>query len=44
VTVTQVSNVPRTINPIKEIAKIAHDHGAVCIVDWRAVDSSHAGT
>jgi len=33
VTVTHVSNVLGTINPIKEISKIAHDHGAVCIVD-----------
>jgi cysteine desulfurase/selenocysteine lyase len=33
VTVTHVSNVLGTINPIKEIAKIAHDHGALCVVD-----------
>jgi cysteine desulfurase/selenocysteine lyase len=33
VTVTHVSNVLGTINPIKEISKIAHEHGAVCIVD-----------
>jgi cysteine desulfurase/selenocysteine lyase len=33
VTVTHVSNVLGTINPIREISKIAHDHGAVCIVD-----------
>ena len=33
VTVTQVSNVLGTINPIREIARIAHRHGALCIVD-----------
>jgi len=33
VTVTHVSNVLGTINPIKEIAEIAHDHGAICVVD-----------
>ncbi|HYS71742.1 MAG TPA: cysteine desulfurase [Thermoplasmata archaeon] len=33
VTVTHVSNVLGTINPIKEIAKIAHEHGAICVVD-----------
>ncbi|MEK5008827.1 cysteine desulfurase [Bacillus sp. FSL K6-3312] len=33
VAVTHVSNVLGTINPIKEIAKIAHDHGAIIVVD-----------
>ena len=33
VAVTQVSNVLGTINPIKEFAKIAHDNGAVIVVD-----------
>lgn len=33
VAVTHASNVLGTINPIKEIAKIAHDHGAVLLVD-----------
>lgn len=33
VSVTQVSNVLGTINPIKEIAKIAHEHNAVIVVD-----------
>ncbi|MFP3715278.1 cysteine desulfurase [Bacillus safensis] len=33
VSVTHVSNVLGTINPIKEIAKIAHDHGAIIVVD-----------
>ena len=33
VTVTHVSNVLGTINPIKEIAEVAHDHGAICVVD-----------
>lgn len=33
VSVTQVSNVLGVINPIKEIAKIAHDNGAVMVVD-----------
>jgi cysteine desulfurase/selenocysteine lyase len=33
VSVMQVSNVLGTINPIKEIAKIAHKHGAVMVVD-----------
>ncbi|MCD2367864.1 cysteine desulfurase [Bacillus sp. BS3(2021)] len=33
VSAAHVSNVLGTINPIKEIAKIAHDNGAVMIVD-----------
>ncbi|MFJ5673178.1 cysteine desulfurase [Bacillus safensis] len=33
VAVTHVSNVLGTINPIKEIAKMAHDHGAIIVVD-----------
>ncbi|MBR0588961.1 cysteine desulfurase [Bacillus sp. FSL W8-0920] len=33
VAVTHVSNVLGTINPIKKIAKIAHDHGAIIVVD-----------
>src|SRR5690625_4836845 len=33
VAVTHVSNVLGTINPIKEIAKIAHENGAVIVVD-----------
>lgn len=33
VSVTYVSNVLGTINPIKEIAKIAHKNGAVMVVD-----------
>jgi cysteine desulfurase/selenocysteine lyase len=33
VSVMQVSNVLGTINPIKEIAKIAHEHGAIMVVD-----------
>jgi cysteine desulfurase/selenocysteine lyase len=33
VSVTHVSNVLGTINPVKEIAKIAHEHGAVMVVD-----------
>jgi len=33
VAVTHVSNVLGTINPIKYIAKIAHDHGAIIVVD-----------
>ncbi|MEH7731001.1 cysteine desulfurase [Bacillus safensis] len=33
VAVTHVSNVLGTINPIKEIAKIAHNHGAIIVVD-----------
>lgn len=33
VAVTQVSNVLGTINPVKEIAQIAHEHGAVMVVD-----------
>src|SRR5699024_270461 len=28
-----VSNVLGTINPVKEVAKIAHEHGAVIVVD-----------
>ncbi|WHY97281.1 cysteine desulfurase [Peribacillus simplex] len=33
VSIMQVSNVLGVINPVKEIAKIAHEHGAVMIVD-----------
>ncbi|APH03784.1 cysteine desulfurase [Bacillus weihaiensis] len=33
VSVMQVSNVLGTINPIKEIAQIAHKHGAIMVVD-----------
>ena len=33
VAVTQVSNVLGLINPVKEIAAIAHKNGAVCVVD-----------
>ncbi len=33
VTVTHVSNVLGTINPIKEIAERAHEVGAICVVD-----------
>lgn len=33
VAVTHVSNVLGTINPVDEIAAIAHEHGAACLVD-----------
>ncbi|WP_121640091.1 cysteine desulfurase [Virgibacillus sp. Bac330] len=33
VAMTHVSNVLGTINPIKEVATIAHDHGAIMVVD-----------
>ncbi|GAB7387127.1 cysteine desulfurase SufS [Bacillaceae bacterium] len=33
VAMTHVSNVLGTINPVKEVAKIAHKHGAVFVVD-----------
>ncbi|MFJ7738112.1 cysteine desulfurase [Lysinibacillus sp. NPDC097287] len=33
VSITMVSNVLGTINPVKEIAKIAHENGAVMVVD-----------
>jgi cysteine desulfurase/selenocysteine lyase len=33
VSIMQVSNVLGVINPVKEIAKIAHDNGAVMVVD-----------
>ena len=33
VTVAHVSNVLGTINPVKEIAKRAHEVGAICVVD-----------
>ncbi|HLO10714.1 MAG TPA: cysteine desulfurase [Pseudoneobacillus sp.] len=33
VSIMQVSNVLGVINPIKEIAKIAHDNGAIMVVD-----------
>ena len=33
VTVTQCSNVLGTINPVQEIAKRAHEAGAICVVD-----------
>jgi cysteine desulfurase/selenocysteine lyase len=33
VSVTEVSNVLGTVNPVKEIAAIAHAHGAIMVVD-----------
>ncbi|MFJ7753016.1 cysteine desulfurase [Peribacillus muralis] len=33
VSIMQVSNVLGVINPVKEIAKIAHEHGAIMVVD-----------
>ncbi|MFC4651977.1 cysteine desulfurase [Lactococcus nasutitermitis] len=33
VSITQVSNVLGTINPVKEIGQIAHEHGAYMVVD-----------
>ncbi len=33
VSVVHVSNVLGTINPVKEIARLAHEAGAICIVD-----------
>ena len=33
VSITYVSNVLGTMNPIKEIAEIAHENGAVMVVD-----------
>ena len=33
VAVTHVSNVLGVINPIKEIAQIAHENGAIMVVD-----------
>lgn len=33
VSVTHVSNVLGTVNPVKDIVKIAHDHGVPCMVD-----------
>lgn len=33
VSITHVSNVLGTINPVREIAKIAHEHGAYMVVD-----------
>lgn len=33
VSVMQVSNVLGSINPVKEIAQIAHEHGAIMVVD-----------
>ncbi|MCU9612841.1 cysteine desulfurase [Caldibacillus lycopersici] len=33
VSLTYISNVLGTINPIKEITKIAHEHGAIMVVD-----------
>ncbi|RUL48048.1 MULTISPECIES: cysteine desulfurase [Lysinibacillus] len=33
VAITMTSNVLGTINPIKEIAQIAHEHGAIIVVD-----------
>ena len=33
VSVVYVSNVLGTMNPIKEIAQIAHEHGAIMVVD-----------
>ena len=33
VSIMQVSNVLGVINPVKEIAQIAHEHGAIMVVD-----------
>ena len=33
VSIVYVSNVLGTMNPIKEITKIAHEHGAIMVVD-----------
>ena len=33
VSVVYVSNVLGTMNPIKEITQIAHEHGAIMVVD-----------
>jgi len=33
VSIVHVSNVLGTINPVKEIARIAHEHGAIMVVD-----------
>ncbi len=33
VSITQMSNVLGTINPVREIAAMAHEHGALCVVD-----------
>ena len=33
VSVTHVSNVLGTVNPVKEIVRIAHDHGVPCMID-----------
>ncbi len=33
VSIMHVSNVLGTINPVKEIAEIAHEHGAIMVVD-----------
>jgi cysteine desulfurase/selenocysteine lyase len=33
IAMTQCSNVLGTMNPIKEVAKIAHEHGAILVVD-----------
>lgn len=43
VSVCQVSNVLGTVNPIAEMARIAHDHGAVICVDG-AQGASHMKT
>jgi len=31
--VTHVSNTLGVVNPVREIARIAHDHGALCLID-----------
>lgn len=42
VSVCHVSNVLGTVNPVKEIARLAHRHGAVCCVDGaQAVAHQH---
>lgn len=33
VSICHVSNVLGTVNPVEEIARIAHQHGAVCLID-----------
>jgi len=37
VTFTHVSNVLGTVNPVKEMVKMAHDHGALALIDGAAL-------
>lgn len=43
VSVTQVSNVLGTINPVKEMIATAHAHGVPVMIERCSIHSSHEG-